>query len=37
MEGCVSVRRKEVKFGRIKWKGSWMKKMIVIIMWKEIQ
>ena len=28
MESCVSVRRKDVKPGRISWKGSRMKKMI---------
>ena len=37
MESCVSVRRKEVKSGRIMWKGECMKKMIRIIMWKEMQ
>ena len=31
MESCVSVRRKEVKSERIIWKGSWMKKMIWIM------
>ena len=37
MESCDSVRRKEVKCGRIIWKGSWMMKMIGIVMWKEMQ
>ena len=32
-----SVRRKEIKSGRIIWKGICMKKMIEIIMWKEMQ
>ena len=31
MESCVSVRGKEAKSGRIKWKGSQMKKMIEIM------
>ena len=30
-------RRKQVKSGRIIWKESLMKKMIGIIMWKEMQ
>ena len=37
MEGCVSVRMREVMSGRIVWKNSREKKMIGIIMWKEIQ
>ena len=36
MESCVSVRRKEVKYGRIIWKGSQIKKMIGIIL-QEMQ
>ena len=32
MESSASVRRKEVKSGRTIWKGTWMKKMIGIIM-----
>ena len=32
---CVSVRRKEVRSGRIICRGSWMKKMIGIIMWRK--
>ena len=37
MESCVSVRKKEVKSGRIICKGSRMKKMIGNVMWKEVQ
>ena len=37
MERCVSVRRKEVISCRIMLIGSRMKKMIGIIMWKEMQ
>ena len=37
MESCVSVRMNEVKSGRIMWIGSLMKKMIEIMMWKEMQ
>ena len=37
MEGCVSVRMKEVKPGRIIWKNSRVKKMIGIMMRKVIQ
>ena len=37
MESCVSVRRKEVKSGRIICNGSSMRKMIGIVMWKEMQ
>ena len=36
MGSCVSVRMNEVKSGRIIWRGSWLKKMIGIIMWKEM-
>ena len=36
MECCVSVRMKEVKSGRIICRSG-MKKMIGIIMWKEMQ
>ena len=36
MENCVSVRRKEVGSGGIIWKGSQMKKVNGIIMWKEM-
>ena len=32
MDSCVSVRSKVVISGRIKWKGSWMNKVIGIIM-----
>ena len=37
MESCVSVRRKEVKSERIIWKGSRMKEIVGIEMWKEMQ
>ena len=37
MGSCVSVRRKEANSERNPWKGSLMKKMIGIIMWKEMQ
>ena len=37
IESWLRVRRKEVKHGRIIWKGSVMKIMIEIIMWKEMQ
>ena len=37
MEIPVSVRRKEVNSGNIIWKGTLIKKMIKIIMWKEMQ
>ena len=37
MVNCVSVGMKENNYGNIIWKGSWIKKMIGIIMWKEMQ
>ena len=37
MESYVSVRMKEEKSRRIIWKGSRKKKMIGIVMWKELQ
>ena len=36
IESCVSVNRKEVKFRRIMLKVSRMKKIIGIMIWKEI-
>ena len=36
MDGSILVRNKEVKSGKITWKGSWTGEMIVIIMWKYI-
>ena len=37
LEDCVSVSRKKARSGRITWKGLRIKKMIGIIMWKEMQ